>query len=165
MRKKAVPVLAVSVLGLLTSAPSPASDHSEELVERFLAAWCGDEPDHFKDLLTKDFAWSWRSGSAQSRAAFVKTWGSFRVEYPECSVDVEDHVIDQGESAERTEAVRLTFHGRHRSGRSVELPAMVFFQSRGERLAAGWAVQDDLGAMLQLGYSFSAPTPRTGRRR
>ena len=165
MRKKAVSVLAVSVWGLLTSAPSAASDDADELVPRFLAAWCGEESDHFTALLAEDFAWSWRSGSARSRTAFVERWKSFRVEYPECSVDVEDHVIDRSKSAVRTEAVRLTFHGQHRSGRSVELPAMVFFRSRGERLAAGWAVQDDLGAMLQLGYSFSAPTLRTGRRR
>ena len=165
MMKRIPWVLAVCGLAFLTAAPSAASDDTDELVRRFLAAWCGEESDHFTDLLAKDFAWSWRSGSARSRTVFVQRWKSFRVEYPECSVEVEDHVIDRSESAERTEAVRLTFHGQHRTGRAVELPAMVFFRSRGERLAAGWAVQDDLSALLQLGYSFSAPTPLGGRRR
>lgn len=165
MTKKVVRVVAVCGLAFLTSAAFAASDDADDLSQRFLAAWCGEEADHFTDLLTKDFAWSWRSGSARNRAAFVERWKSFRVEYPECAVEVEDHVIDPGESDERTEAVRLTFQGRHRSGRRVEIPAMVFFQRRGGQLAAGWAVQDDLGAMLQLGYSFSAPAPHVGRRR
>lgn len=165
MTKQVVCVGAVCGLALLLLAAFAAPDDADELGQRFLAAWCGEEPARFTDLLRKDFAWSWRSGSARNRAAFVERWKSFRVEYPECSVEVEDHVIDPRESDERTEAVRLTFQGRHRSGRRVEIPAMVFFQRRGGQLAAGWAVQDDLGAMLQLGYSFSAPIAHEGRRR
>ena len=165
MTKRIRRVLAVCGLAVLTASPSTASDDAGDLVQRFLAAWCGEEPDRFTDLLTKDFAWSWRSGSARNRRAFIERWKSFRVDYPECSAEVEDHVIAPSESAERTQAIRLSFRGRHRSGRDVEIPAMVFLRSRGGRLAAGWAIQDDLGALLQLGYSFTAPTPRGGRKR
>lgn len=145
----------MAVLVLLGAVPSvlPAAT-GDDPVEAFLIAWCGDDPEAFATILTENFAWTWNLGPAATREFFVARWQSFREDYPKCDLQVQERFgVEDGEGL-RKEAVRVQFIAEHQTGRRVSVPAAIFVHVRDGQLMAGWAFQDDLNTMLQLGANL-----------
>lgn len=146
----------MAVLVWLCVVPSvlPAAT-GDDPVEAFIAAWCGDDPEAFATILPENFAWTWNLGPAATRELFLVRWGSFREDYPECNLEVRERFgVEDGGEGLRKEAVRVQFIAEHHTGRRISVPAAIFLHVRDGQLMAGWAFQDDLNTMLQLGVGL-----------
>jgi len=158
-------VLVASLLGIVQAGAAEPQD----VVQRFLDAWCEEQPSvlaealetGFTDVITSDFEWTWSLGSAVGQRQFEARWRNFRSDYPKCSLELEDRIVDTTSEEIRKEAVRGRFRASHEpTGRQVNVPATILFHVRDGRITAAWGFQDDLVSLVQLGTGRPAPPRR-----
>lgn len=136
-----------------------ATEETKTLVRRFVETWNDADPSKALALVADDVVFREPGHDISGKAGLGDFLRTMRQALPDLRFTVED-IVSEGDKA----AARVTCRGTHRgelmgipaTGRSVAWDEIFVARVAGGKITEGWAVEDMLGLMQQLGAVSSA---------
>lgn len=150
-----------AAVGRVAAAQGTSDEANEALIRRYYDALNGRDAEALGPLFAPDFV-DHAGGGESNLEAFGRGLDQSLTAFPDQEATVDELVVDGNEVW-----VRWTFTGTQRgpldegvpaTGRAVEVTNVDIFRvSEAGRIAEHWAVYDNLGLLLQLGFQLVPP--------